>query len=415
MSSNHYDLLVIGGGIHGVGVALAASAAGYRVLLLEQGELASGTSSRSSKLIHGGLRYLEHGQFSLVRECLRERKLLLELAPGLVRLRRFYIPIYAGSKRSPFFIRAGLMLYSLLGGGGAGSHFRCLPRREWRTLDGLKTEGLRAVFQYWDGQTDDAALTRAVMNSAQALGAQLKTHANFVGATMGEVDKTAQVATGDVGAAVEMETAPAWKVRYQQNDSQQTCTATVIVNAAGPWANDVLARIDSPLVPIDVELVQGTHLVLEGKLQQGIYYLPSPRDQRPVFVMPMQDAGEAMGDAILLGTTETPYTGDPGNVHPLPAEQDYLLETYRYYFSSSPHVRTAFAGLRVLPVGAGQPAGRPRETVLHADCPDAPRLVTIYGGKLTAYRATAEKVMHLLEKRLPHRARIADTRTLILN
>lgn len=396
MTTEHYDVLIIGGGIHGVGVAQAAAAAGYRVLLLEQDELASGTSSRSSKLIHGGLRYLEHGEISLVRECLRERALLLKNAPGLVHLRPFFIPVYVDSSRGRWRVAAGLALYSLLGGGG----FHRPPRREWTDLDGLKTDGLRAVFQCQDAQTDDAALTRAVMASAQTLGAQLKTQASFVGASW-----------------VNNARGACWQVDYRQHGEPHSCTAATVVNAAGPWVNEVLTRFEAPPEPLAVELVQGSHLVLDGKLDRGIYYLESPRDQRPVFVMPWHGEG-VEDDAILLGTTETRFTGNPAEVQPLPTEQDYLLETYRHYFSMAPPLRAAFAGLRVLPAGETRNgekyASRQRETVLHTDDSAQPRLLTIYGGKLTAYRATAEKVMQILRKSLPVRAPCADTRTLKL-
>jgi len=403
MSNEHYDLVIIGGGIHGVGVAQAAAAGGYHTLVLEQGELASGTSSRSSKLIHGGLRYLEHGQFSLVRECLHERALLLKNAPELVHLQSFFIPVYADSVRSPWLLRAGLTLYSLLGGAGRDTRFRCVPRHQWAELDGLKTTGLKAVFQYQDAQTDDAALTRAVMASAQALGAQLKTQTMFIAAScLGDGQKEH------------------WQIRYRQYEQEHICTATVIVNAAGPWANEVLTRIVSTAKPVAVELVQGTHLVLDDKLEHGIYYLQSPRDQRPVFAMPWQLAGEATGSAILLGTTETRFIGNPAEVYPLPAEQEYLLETYRYYFSATPKIRAAFSGLRVLPMSENQNenknqyAARQRETVLQTDCSKLPWLLTIYGGKLTAYRATAEKVLHKLQNSLPDKTPVADTRTLLL-
>lgn len=395
MGSEHFDVLVIGGGIHGVGVAQAAAAAGHNVLVLEQGELASGTSSRSSKLIHGGLRYLEHGEFSLVRECLRERSLLLKNAPELVRLQSFFIPVYRNSVRSRWMIAAGLALYSLLGGGS----FHRLPKYEWSGLDGIKTEGLRAVFRYQDAQTDDAALTRAVMASAQTLGAKLETQTTFV-------------------AATRRESGQGWQVQYRQHGVEKSCMATVLVNAAGPWANDVLGCIESSTQAVAVDLVQGSHLVLDGKLERGIYYLESPRDQRPVFVMPWRLDGATTGDAILLGTTETRFTGDPAIVKPLPAEQEYLMETYLYYFSRSPKIHTAFAGLRVLPKveadKAASFAGHKRETVLQTDNRDTPHLLTIYGGKLTAYRATAEKVMRRLRKSLPKTMPVADTRTLRL-
>ncbi|MDT8385177.1 MAG: FAD-dependent oxidoreductase [Gammaproteobacteria bacterium] len=441
----HYDVLVIGGGIHGAGVAQAAAAAGYSVLVVEQGEVASGTSSRSSKLIHGGLRYLEHGQYSLVRECLQERALLLRLAPDLVQLRPFFIPVYADSSRSRFRVWAGLSLYALLGGGGADTCFRSLPRREWSALDGLKRDGLRAVFQYWDAQTDDVQLTRAVMASAQKLGARLQTQTTFCSAIRPPAATT--TTTSPVADHWQVQT------RCARTHTETTCTAHSIVNAAGPWVNEVLARVLPAIAAVDIALVQGTHLVLAGEASHGIYYLESPRDGRPVFVMPWHCAAEpattgvsqhshsSLRSAILLGTTETGFSGDPATVRPLAAEREYLLETYRHYFGDDafggdafghaladdkgdpagqtpPVVLDAFAGLRVLPAGGdaqqGGHAARPRETLLQPDRPGSPRLVSVYGGKLTTYRSTAHKVLQLLAASLPRRAPLADTRCLPL-
>ncbi|MCA9189545.1 MAG: FAD-dependent oxidoreductase, partial [Planctomycetales bacterium] len=164
------DILVVGGGIHGVGVAQAAAAAGYRAVLLEQRRLAAGTSSRSSKLIHGGLRYLESGQFRLVRESLRERELLLRLAPGLVHRQPFYIPVYPHMSRPRWKLTIGLTLYWLLGGMESELRFGSVRRQDWDELDGLTTDKLRAVLRYVDAQTDDRALTEAVMRSAESLG-----------------------------------------------------------------------------------------------------------------------------------------------------------------------------------------------------------------------------------------------------
>lgn len=383
-----YDLVVIGGGIHGAGIAQAAAARGFSVLALEQSGLASGTSSRSSKLIHGGLRYLESGQFGLVRECLQERALLLKLAPDLVRLQPFYIPVYHNTTRRPWQLRAGLSLYAVLGGMDKATRFHTLPRRAWANLDGLDTTRLQGVFQYWDGQTDDAALTRAVMHSAQELGAQLSMPSTFTGAEIG-----AQGCT----------------VHYAHNGQPQSCEASVLVNAAGPWVNHVLDKITPAPAQLQVELVQGTHIIVSGKITQGIYYVEAPRDQRAVFVMPWQGK-------VMVGTTETAYHGDPASVQPLPGEKDYLLETLAHYFPRyrSPQQReilSAFAGLRVLPSGTGTAFGRPRDTTLHAALP---RLLTVYGGKLTAYRVTAERVMQQIAPALPPRNIIADTRTLKL-
>ena len=155
-------------------------------MLLEQTGLASGTSCRSSKLIHGGLRYLETAQFSLVHECLRERTLLLKLAPDLVRLQSFYIPVYHSTQRRPWQLRTGLMLYWVLAGFGNDGRFNTVPRSTWDSLDGLNTKNLQAVFQYRDAQTDDAALTKAVMHSATTLGARVIIPATFMSAELKE-------------------------------------------------------------------------------------------------------------------------------------------------------------------------------------------------------------------------------------
>ncbi|MCF6325237.1 MAG: FAD-dependent oxidoreductase [Gammaproteobacteria bacterium] len=396
MGNKYYDVIVIGGGIHGVGVAQAAAAAGHSALLLEKETLACGTSSRSSKLIHGGLRYLEGMQFSLVRECLRERALLLKNAPSLVKLQPFHIPVYKDTRRRPWFIRSGLMLYSLLGGFNRASLFCTLSRDKWNDLDGLDTIGLEAVFRYYDAQTDDAALTRAVMHSAQSLGAELETNAQFIAAQL-----------HNDGAVVQ----------YQKNGETFTCEARCVINAAGPWVNHVLVKITPQQPPHAIDLVQGTHILINGTLTRGIYYMEAPSDRRAVFAMPWQGK-------TLVGTTETTFdpTADPGTTAPLEAEARYLMKTMASYFPEYRNLQTnpvcsAFSGLRVLPHAAdhrNSPFSHPRETLLQADRDQAPRLLTIYGGKLTAYRATAEKCIKHFQSSLPVRKAIANTRKLLL-
>ncbi len=372
-----------------MGVAQAAAAHGYSVLVLEQTALAAGTSSRSSKLIHGGLRYLETDQFGLVRECLQERALLLKLAPELVRMRSFYLPLYKSTRRGATQLRLGLSLYSLLAGFGKNTRFRGVPQDEWQDLDGLTNENLRAVFCYPDAQTDDAALTRAVMRSALSLGARLAVPAHIEQADCGGDGVT---------------------LHYHDGQPQQ-CHVRVLVNAAGPWANDVLRRVHPSPPHCTVDLVQGTHILVPGRLQRGIYYLEAPRDRRAVFVMPWRDA-------TLVGTTETVYRGDPAQVRPLPAEIDYLWDTLAHYFpqhrQGQRQLLDSFAGLRVLPAHPGAPFSRSRETILLPDREHRPRVLTIYGGKLTAYRATAAAVMARLRPSLPGRTPVADTRTLPL-
>jgi glycerol-3-phosphate dehydrogenase len=388
MTTPVYDVVVIGGGIHGVGVAQAAAAAGHSALLLERQALAGGTSSRSSKLIHGGLRYLESAQFGLVRESLREREILLRNAPGLVRRVPFYIPVYSSTRRPPWMVRAGLLLYALLGGLSRNARYESVPRARWDSLDGLDTRGLRAVFRYEDAQTDDTRLTQAVMRSAQALGAELRCPANFLSA---------------------VHDTDGWLVHYLAGNGEASCRARTLVNAAGPWVNAVLDRIAPRPPMLTVELIQGAHILIEGETRHGIYYVEAPSDGRAVFVMPWQGQ-------TLVGTTETVFNGDPGSVRALPQEIAYLQETLQHYF---PHQRgrllDSFAGLRVLPQGPGSLFHRSRETVLHPDDADHVRLVTIYGGKLTGYRATATRVMRLLQKSLPARQTVADTKKLSLS
>lgn len=389
MSLQDFDLAVIGAGIQGAGIAQAAAAAGYRVVILErEAEVAQATSSRSSKLIHGGLRYLETAQLGLVRECLRERALLLRLAPRLVRLRPFHIPIYAQTRRSPALIRTGLAVYAMLGGLDRGTRFRRLPATDWEQLDGLDTADLRAVFRYYDAQTDDAALTRAVIASAQQLGAELMTRREVTAVRLGMARQELQV---------------------RCDGQEQALSARAVVNATGPWINRLLERVYPPVPSVAVDLIAGTHLIVEGTLARGCYYVEAPQDGRAVFVLPWQGQ-------IMIGTTERPHRGDPDTVEPTAQETEYLLETYRRYFPSrSTRVVARFAGLRVLPAGAHSPFRRPRETRLASDRSDRPRLVSVCGGKLTAYRLTAERVVRHLSPSLPSKTPCADTRRLVLD
>lgn len=386
-ASNHYDIVIIGGGIQGVAVAQAAAARGYTVLVLEKTALAAGTSSRSSKLIHGGLRYLEYGQFALVYESLHERADWLRLAPSLVRLSPFYIPVYRDTSRSTLVIRAGLSLYALLAGGGGASSFRSVPKSKWDQLDGLTIEGLKHVFQYWDAQTDDRLLTQALMLSAQSLGAELLCPAEFAHAA--------------VSPAI-------CEIDYLQDGRIHHCTAAALVNAAGPWVNRVVQRIDPRPPEHPVELVQGSHLVLEGNLKQGCYYLESPADRRAVFVLPWYQH-------ILLGTTETLFEADPERSSPLATEEAYLLDCFHCYFPERDMtVREKFSGLRVLPAVQDDASRRSREIHLQCDTSHKPRVVSIYGGKLTVCRATAQKVLNLITPTLSERTPRADVSQLKL-
>ncbi|MCV6606110.1 MAG: FAD-dependent oxidoreductase [Porticoccaceae bacterium] len=304
-----YDVTIVGGGIQGAGVAQAAAAAGYSVLLLEKNEIASGTSSKSSKLIHGGLRYLESGQFRLVRESLKERELLLKLAPELVQRQHFHIPLYQHSKRKSWQLRLGLILYSLLAGAGRSSRFRHFPKESLDAFQELRQEKLTDIYRYSDAQTDDHALTRAVIESARQLGATVLCHARM---------RRAQWHDGTYLLDAE--------VAGDTRRFQSRC----LINTAGPWVNLVASSIQ-PRPPLcDIELVQGTHLLYRQPISKHCYYLEAPQDGRVVFVLPWQGQ-------TLVGTTESLHSGHPNECQPKAEEVAYLKEVVSHYFPDYQH------------------------------------------------------------------------------
>lgn len=383
-----YDVLVIGAGIQGVGVAQALVAAGYSVLVVEQTAPAAGTSSKSSKLIHGGLRYLESFQLGLVRESLQERKLLLELAPDLVKLKQLHIPVYSQTTRSALTIRAGLQLYRALSKFDQDTRFKTLPKSEWGNLGGLKTEGLKTVFRYAEAQTDDAALTRAVLQSATDLGAEVKLGVKFVGAEV-----------SDKGVRVDL--------RSPLNDLSVDCR--VLVNCAGAWVENIISGIQ-PRPPLPrVELIQGSHLLLPPVIDH-YFYLEAPSDRRAIFVLPYQGQ-------LMVGTTEKLHQGAPETSVCSQEERHYLLSTLNYYF---PHLLyhqdqiESFAGLRVLPKNDQNAFSRSRDVMMSCDNEASPRVVSVVGGKLTTYRATAEQVLAKIRPSLPGATARGDTRKIKL-
>lgn len=371
MAGTDFDILIIGGGIHGCGIAQAAAACGYRALLVERKQLAAATSSQSTKLIHGGLRYLEQFNLKLVYESLSERERLLKLAPGLVRREWLHIPIYEESKRPPWMIAAGLMLYFLLSGGR--SRFRWLPRKKWATaLPGLNRSGLHAILAYEDASTDDAALTRAVAASAASFGCEIR-------------EERA------VERAIWLD--DHWRIWLSTDEE---VTAKVLVNTAGPWINRV-STIISPAPPImDIRLVQGSHLLL-NRPSPGFVYTES-LDGRVMFFRPWQGK-------TLVGTTETPFTGDPAKAAPTDREISDILATYNHYFPDArcdkSDIAGTFCGLRVLPQQQGAAFGISRETMILCDNETSPHYLAVYGGKLTTYRKESEKAVKLIMRHLP--------------
>ncbi|MEH6650704.1 MAG: FAD-dependent oxidoreductase [Motiliproteus sp.] len=393
-----YDVLVVGGGIQGCGIAQAAAAAGYRVLLIERNDWGSGTSSRSSKLIHGGLRYLESGQFSLIRKALKERQLLLEIAPDLVKAVPFLLPVYRSgplqNHRGDVALYSGLQIYRWLGRELDHAAISCDFDRfdgddpELSNLlgEGFERDELEAVYRYWDAQTDDRLLTRAVAYSARQLGA-------------------------DVSKGWELSHAQpceyGWRVDLNHGIKRHRIEATAIVNACGPWVTQLHQRIFGAPEPLQSELVQGSHIVIEGSLGSAVYYLEAT-DQRGIFVMPW-------GQDTLVGTTEVAFKGDPALCQPSVEEVDYLRENVRRYFPDlQVQIKAKFAGLRVLPHGDGGVFHRARDTRLQNYWSEGRGLVSVYGGKLTTYRITAQRVIEELQPYLGLRQPLADTATLKL-
>ncbi|QSX41352.1 glycerol-3-phosphate dehydrogenase/oxidase [Shewanella cyperi] len=389
----HLDLVVIGAGINGVGVAQFARAAGYSVLLLDRGKVGGQTSANSSKLIHGGLRYLESMQLDLVRKSLKARRDLLRLAPELVRPVPFYIPIYRHSRRSVFTIGAGLSLYGLLSEFDPLGRFQRVPKLEWARFNGLRQDSLHTVFQYWDAQTDDARLTRAVAASARELGALVQ-------------EDTEVTAIRHSAAGCELE--------LSCHGETISVAASAVVNAAGPWVNELLHRVQPPAPSERLQWVQGAHLLLDIPAFDGIFYLESCFDKRVVFVMPWYGK-------TLIGTTETPIDSLASEPQVTAAEQAYLLGIFRHYFPDAgseselaQKIVARFCGVRVLPRVASDAFDAPRDTLIHTSH-SHPRLLSLYGGKLTTFRDSAAEVLGWVHGRLGARTELADPDKLMLH
>ena len=339
MVTQSYDLLVIGGGIHGAAVARDAAGRGLKVMLAEKGDYACATSSASSKLIHGGLRYLEQLELSLVRESLVERAGLLKTAPHLVEPIRFLLPIYGWQKRPAILLHAGLSLYDLLSiGDGLPPSGRLKPQ-EITELPRLRRENLNAVLHYHDCQTDDARLVLAVLLDARARGADI-------------LNRRAVTAIEPLanGYAVEMD----------ERGVKRRVDARFIVNAAGPFVAeiDAMSRIAPP--PRRLRLVRGSHIVLNmpEPIQEDAYTLQDTED-RVIFVLPWLDRR-----FLIVGTTEVPQESDAGTAACSLQEQAYLLDAYNRYFAgpggpvSDKDVVWSFAGVRALQDDHGKKPSR---------------------------------------------------------
>jgi glycerol-3-phosphate dehydrogenase len=369
-----YDIAVIGGGINGAGIARDAAGRGYRVFLAEQGDLAQGTSSGSTKLIHGGLRYLEHYEFGLVREALKEREVLLSIAPHIVRPMRFVLPVEAGM-RPAWLIRAGLILYDHLGGRKRLAGTRRLDLSADPAGAALK-RGATSAFEYADCWVDDARLVVLNAVDAAARGATIAPRTRVLRARSGNEG-------GDRDWIVQVEHGTTGRVREIKS--------RVLVNAAGPWADAVSRTVLGDNRSQRVRLVKGSHVVVPRLFDHERSYTFQARDGRVMFAIPYE------GRFTLLGTTEVDYEGDPGQVAISAAERDYILEiaNQRFVRQTAPRdIVWSFAAVRPLvDEGGGRAQDQSRGYRIDVSHEAGAGLITITGGKITTYRKLAESVL----------------------
>jgi glycerol-3-phosphate dehydrogenase len=370
------DLLIIGGGVNGVGIARDAVGRGLSVLLCEKGDLASATSSASSKLIHGGLRYLEYGEFRLVREALREREVLLASARHIIRPLRFVLP-HDRRLRPRWMIRAGLFLYDHLGGR------RELPGTEtidpaYHPLGAPLRPGVRTAFIYSDCWVDDARLVILAARDARQRGAMILTHTALIDAR--REDGLWQATLADAAGR------------------HRPVRARVLVNAGGPWVKDVLRRSGLGHRHAELRLVKGSHIVVPRLYEGEHAYLLQNDDRRVVFVLPFAEV------FTLIGTTDVSYAGDPAQVAIDAEEVDYLCRAVSSWFARPLDPRQvvwSYAGVRPLHDDhAHNAAAVTRDYLLDLDGEGAP-ILSVFGGKITTHRRLAEHALEKLRRYFP--------------
>jgi glycerol-3-phosphate dehydrogenase len=387
-----WDVVVIGGGATGLGTAVDAASRGYATLLLEQHDFAKGTSSRSTKLIHGGVRYLAQGRMGLVRTALHERDLLLRNAPHLVHDARFIVPAYSGWELPCYF--AGLKIYDLLSGGFARGRSQWLSSRQ--TLDLVPTlvrDRLRGGVMYHDCQFDDARLAIALARTLFDLGGTAVNYVGVIGLIKRE-DKVAGVRARDIETGRDLE-----------------IHARVVINATGVFA-DRIVRMDEARARPLITPSQGIHVVVARTVLPGdcAVVVPHTDDRRILFAIPWQNR-------VLIGTTDSPVTEPTDEPRPLAGELEFLLENAARYLTTIPNrtdFLSIFAGLRPLVArkSARNTAGVSRDHHL-AVSPSG--LVTIAGGKWTTYRHMAEKTVDVAAQAAGLPGRKSETRTLHLH
>ena len=371
-----YDIAIIGGGVNGCGVARDAAGRGLSVYLCEQGDLASGTSSASTKLLHGGLRYLERHEFRLVREALIEREIVWRMAPHIVRPLRFVLP-HSNMTRPRWLLRLGLFLYDHLGGRELLPPTRVLDLSKDEAGQSLKSSFRADAFEYSDCWIDNSRLVALNARDAADRGATVSTRVKAVAAER-RPDR--------------------WSLTMedQRTGDRATVKARILVNAAGPWVDEVLSDLHRG-PSRDVRLVQGSHIVVRRLYDHERCYILQNPDKRVIFVIPYED------DFTLIGTTDRDYAGDPAKVFASEDEIVYLCEAASRYFAAPIAPRDivwSYSGVRPLYAdGADDAQAVTRDYVLEVEDKGGAPLISIFGGKITTYRRVAEQV---LDKLAPH-------------
>jgi glycerol-3-phosphate dehydrogenase len=370
-----FDLAIIGGGVNGCGIARDAAGRGNTVFLCEMNDLASGTSSWSTKLVHGGLRYLEYYEFRLVREALIEREILWQIAPHIIRPLRFVLPHHAGL-RPAWLLRLGLFLYDHIGGRHLLPPTRTVDLTHDAVGKPLVANRYTKGFEYSDCFVDDARLVVLTARDAADRGADIRTRTRAV--ELRQVDGI-------------------WQVTVQNSitGERTTIRSRVLVNAGGPWVEDVLASGSGVNARAKVRLVQGSHIVVKKLYEHDRAYMFQNADGRIVFVIPYQD------DFTLIGTTDRDYHGDPSKVKATAEEISYLCSSVSEYLAKPvkpDDVVWTYAGVRPLyDDGASDAKAATRDYVFELDTPGGAPLLSIYGGKITTYRRLAEEALERLE------------------
>jgi glycerol-3-phosphate dehydrogenase len=372
------DLFVIGGGINGAGIARDATGRGLSVVLCEKDDLAQGTSSRSGKLVHGGLRYLEYYEFRLVREALIEREVLMNAAPHIIWPLRFVLP-HSPQDRPAWLVRLGLFMYDHLGGRKKLPGTRTLNLR--RDPEGAPIlDQYKRGFEYSDCWVDDARLV--VLNAVDA------------------AERGATVLTRSPAISARRENG-GWRVTTKNTLTGETqeFTAKVLVNAAGPWVTDVLTRVAGSNSTRNVRLVKGSHIITKKFWDGPNCYLVQNHDKRVIFINPYE------GDKALIGTTDIPYEGRAEDVTCDESEVEYLLNAVNRYFKeklTAEDVLETFSGVRPLfDDGQGNPSAVTRDYVFDLDETGGAPLLNIFGGKITTFRELAERGLHQIAKFFP--------------